>query len=130
MSGRIKHQEIFVALRKAGLTDRFEYRSPIEYDSSRRLEQFVEIIAAKAAAAEREECAAEIEALRNANEAFARRQEWWNDRMVELEAAVLAEREECAKLVENCLSEVTLGIYGDASLAKDVAAEIRARGKE
>lgn len=57
MSGRIKHQEIFVALRKAGLTQNFEYRSPIEYDSSRRLEQFVEIIAAKAAAEEREECA-------------------------------------------------------------------------
>ena len=50
----MKRQEIFVALRKAGLTDRCEYRSPIEYDSSRRLEQFVEIIAAKAAAAERE----------------------------------------------------------------------------
>jgi len=57
MSGRIKHQEIFVALRKAGLTQNFEYRSPIEYDSSRRLEHFVELIAAKAAAAEREACA-------------------------------------------------------------------------
>ena len=57
MSGRIKHQDIFVALAQAGLTDRFEYRSVIEYDSSRRLEQFVEIIAAKAAADEREECA-------------------------------------------------------------------------
>jgi translation initiation factor 2 alpha subunit (eIF-2alpha) len=57
MSGRIKHQDIFVALRKAGLTQHFEYRSPIEYDSSRRLEHFVELIAAKAAAAEREACA-------------------------------------------------------------------------
>ena len=57
MSGRIKHQDIFVALHKAGLTQHFEYRSPIEYDASRRLEQFVEIIAAKAAAAEREACA-------------------------------------------------------------------------
>jgi len=57
MSGRIKHQEIFVALRKAGLTQNFEYRSPIEYDSSRRLEHFGELIAAKAAAAEREACA-------------------------------------------------------------------------
>ena len=57
MSGRIKHQDIFVALAKTGLTQHFEYRSPIEYDSSRRLEQFVEIIAAKAAAAEREACA-------------------------------------------------------------------------
>ena len=57
MSGRIKHQDIFVALHKTGLTQHFEYRSPIEYDASRRLEQFVEIIAAKAAAAEREACA-------------------------------------------------------------------------
>jgi hypothetical protein len=57
MSGRIKHQDIFVALAKTGLTQHFEYRSHIEYDSSRRLEQFVEIIAAKAAAAEREACA-------------------------------------------------------------------------
>lgn len=57
MSGRIKHQEIFVALAQTGLTQHFEYRSPIEYDSSRRLEQFVEIIAAKAAADEREACA-------------------------------------------------------------------------
>ena len=53
----MKRQEIFVALRKAGLTDRFEYRSVIEYDSSMRLEHFVELIAAKAAAAEREACA-------------------------------------------------------------------------
>jgi len=61
MSGRIKHQDIFVALHKTGLTQHFEYRSPIEYDSSRRLEQFVEIIAAKAAAAEREACAKIVE---------------------------------------------------------------------
>lgn len=41
------------------------------------------------------------------------------------------EREACAKLVETgLLSEVTLGIYGDDSLAKDVAADIRARGEE
>ena len=57
MSGRIKHQDIFVALAQTGLTQHFEYRSVVEYDSSRRLEQFVEIIAAKAAAAEREACA-------------------------------------------------------------------------
>ena len=54
-----------MALRKAGLTDRFEYRSPIEYDSSRRLEHFVELIAAKAAAAEREACAKEAENEKN-----------------------------------------------------------------
>tara|TARA_R110000822_G_scaffold52773_4_gene136531 strand:- start:1304 stop:1555 length:252 start_codon:yes stop_codon:yes gene_type:complete len=59
MSGRIKHQDIFVALAQTGLTQHFEYRSVVEYDSSRRLEQFVEIIAAKAAAAEREACAKE-----------------------------------------------------------------------
>jgi len=57
MSGRIKPQDIFVALAQTGLTQHFEYRSVVEYDSSRRLEQFVEIIAAKAAAEEREECA-------------------------------------------------------------------------
>ena len=52
-------------------------------------------------------------------------------RQKNLAAAVLAEREACAKLVETgLLAEVTLGIYGDASLAKDVAAEIRARGQE
>jgi len=41
------------------------------------------------------------------------------------------EREACAQMVETgFLSEVTLGIYGDESLAKDVAADIRARGEE
>jgi hypothetical protein len=89
MSGRIKHQDIFVALAQTGLTQHFEYRSVIEYDSSRRLEQFVEIIAAKAAAAEREECALVAE-----NE--------WN-----------FDSTEC-------------GI----DVANDIAAAIRARGKE
>tara|TARA_R110000822_G_scaffold52773_4_gene136532 strand:- start:1552 stop:1773 length:222 start_codon:yes stop_codon:yes gene_type:complete len=50
-------------------------------------------------------------------------------RLCELVAA--AEREACAQMVEaGLLSEVTLGIYGDKSLAKDVAADIRARGQE
>ena len=76
------------------------------------------------AAAEREACAAEIADLRNANEAFAARQEWWNDRMVALEAAVLAEREACAVLVETLLGE-------NPDLSEVfIAAEIRARGEE
>ena len=68
--------------------------------------------------AEREACAAEIAALRNANEAFARRQEWWNDRMVALEAAVLAEREACAVLAETPMYR------------HEIAEKIRARGQE
>ena len=99
------------------------------------LEKFSELIikecialAMVARVAEREECAAEIEALRNANEAFAARQEWWNDRMVELEGAVAAEREACAKEAENennfdsteCGTDVT----------NDIAAAIRARGEK
>ena len=35
---------------------------------------------------ERKRLHAENEALREANEAFAKRQEWWNDKMVRLEA--------------------------------------------
>ena len=35
---------------------------------------------------------AEVEALRQANEAFAQRQEWWNDRMCALEAGCEALR--------------------------------------
>lgn len=38
------------------------------------------------AAAELRRLHAENEALREANEAFAQRQEWWNERMVALEA--------------------------------------------
>ena len=78
-----------------------------------KIERFVSLVVA----AERKECAAEIEALRNANEAFARRQEWWNDRMVALEAAVLAEREACAAIAY--LGDTTDAIYKC----------IRARGK-
>ena len=35
-----------------------------------------------------EAVAAELRRLHEANEAFAKRQEWWNDRMFELEAAL------------------------------------------
>ena len=38
------------------------------------------------AAAEREACAQVVERMHEANEAFAKRQEWWNDRMFEMEA--------------------------------------------
>lgn len=47
---------------------------------------------------------AEVEQLREANEAFAKRQEWWGKRMFELEKelgeAVLAEREACAAICD------------------------------
>jgi len=46
----------------------------------------------------------EIVELREANEAFAKRQEWWTERMFELEKqlgnAVLAEREACAAICD------------------------------
>jgi hypothetical protein len=106
------------------------------------LEKFSELIikecialAMVARVAEREECAAEIEALRNANEAFAARQEWWNDRMVELEGAVAAEREACAAICERHatgfdgeeLSDWKSG-YGDGAGA--CFNVIRARGEK
>lgn len=58
-----------------------------------------EIVKLRAAvAAEREAMKAELEELRKANEAFEVRQEWWTERMVDLEAqfkeALEAEREE------------------------------------
>tara|TARA_R110002126_G_scaffold82135_1_gene201638 strand:- start:22 stop:336 length:315 start_codon:yes stop_codon:yes gene_type:complete len=77
-----------------------------------------ERFAALVAAAERKRCTEEIEALRNANEAFAARQEWWNARMIELEAAVAAEREACAAIAY--LGDTTDAIYKC----------IRARGKQ
>tara|TARA_R110000868_G_scaffold20415_5_gene86428 strand:- start:2847 stop:3206 length:360 start_codon:yes stop_codon:yes gene_type:complete len=78
------------------------------------LERFAHLVAA----AERKRCTEEIEALRNANEAFAARQEWWNARMIELEAAVAAEREACAAIAY--LGDTTDAIYKC----------IRARGKQ
>lgn len=80
--------------------------------------------AALVAAAEREAIKAELEELRKANEEFGIRQEWWTERMVDLEAqlkeAVEAEREACAATVERGM--------GDWRLGKKVAEAIRARG--
>lgn len=42
----------------------------------------------------------EVEQLREANEAFGKRQDWWAERMFELEEAVRGEREACAALIE------------------------------
>ena len=42
---------------------------------------------------------AENKQLREANEAFGRLQEWWTERMFELEEAVLAEREACIEIL-------------------------------
>ena len=48
--------------------------------------------------------AGEYQALREANEEFAKRQEWWDRKMFQLEQqleeAVLAEREACAKVCD------------------------------
>lgn len=44
--------------------------------------------------------AQKIDILREANEAFGKRQEWWGKRMFELEHELLAEREACAKAAE------------------------------
>lgn len=59
------------ALRLADLCDRHGYMGNIEHNQI---------------AAELRRLHAECEALRQANEAFAQRQEWWNDRMCALEA--------------------------------------------
>lgn len=63
---------------------------------------------------------AENEQLREANRAFGKRQQWWNDRMFELEEEVLIEREACAQLVDDLVAErVPASTYSHA---------IRARG--
>ncbi len=72
-----------------------------------------------------------MEELRKANEAFGKRQEWWTERMVDLEAqlkeAVEAEREACAKVCD-------WRYMGDNNRedmeARRCAAAIRARGEE
>ena len=108
-------EEIIRLARQAGC---LVASSSLWFAESEALERFVALVAA----AEREACAAEIAALRNANEAFARRQEWWDDRMVAINVAVQDEREACAKLAERGM--------GDWLLGKKVANAIRARGQE
>jgi hypothetical protein len=84
--------------------------------------------------------AQKIEGLREANEAFAKRQEWWTERMFELEKqlgdAVLAEREACAMELERSKThlddvrlELAASTYFIASRVTEfLAARIRARG--
>lgn len=82
-----------------------------------------------------EQAEAEVEALREANDAFGRRQEWWTERMFTLEQecdalrayaeqAVLAEREECAKV---CDSRVVGDHNREDAEAARCAAAIRGR---
>jgi hypothetical protein len=61
-----------------------------------KLEKFANLVAA----AERETIKAELEELRKANEAFGKRQEWWTERMVDLEAQLEAERKACANIAQ------------------------------
>lgn len=90
---------------------------------------------------------AEVAQLREANEAFSKRQEWWNERMfelekklgnermLELEKAVAAEREACAKAVERARLQID-GAFGVTHQTDFIAtritdfyvATIRARG--
>lgn len=59
--------------------------------------------------------------LREANDAFGKRQEWWGKRMFELEHKLLAEREACADFLEH-------GVFDDDGHHKQYAKAIRARG--
>lgn len=74
--------------------------------------------------------AGEYQALREANEAFAKRQEWWDRKMFQLEQqleeAVLAEREACATVCEHVFDEAE--VPAERSAAEACAYAIRARG--
>lgn len=74
--------------------------------------------------------AGEYQALREANEEFAKRQEWWDRKMFQLEQqleeAVLAEREACARVCEAIRRDLLAGAeYYAAGKCIDA---IRARG--
>ena len=68
-----------------------------------------------------------IEELREANEAFGKRQEWWGKRMFELEHELLAEREACALVCEQVTAAWSEIEYNEACI--DCAKAIRARGE-
>ena len=121
-----------------------DYRGKIyggDDDNTDEMERFAALVAAE----EREECDHLIKGLLKANEAFAKRQEWWTERMFELifelekqlGEAVLAEREACALEVERArphmdgILELNASTYFIASRVTDyLAGRIRARGVE
>lgn len=73
----------------------------------------------------------EIVELREANEAFAKRQEWWGKRMFELEHELLAEREACAAICdEEAKWSSGVGDLNGAGAAVECGYKIRARGGE
>lgn len=63
------------------------------------------------------EAAAELRRLHEANEAFGKRQEWWNDRMVELEAALRQAVEALNTARPACFAETTLTAIDEAITA-------------
>jgi len=129
------HNDIIRMAREAGFDVNFDIKAvSVEgVHINKELERFAALVAA----AEREDIKAELEELREANEAFGKRQEWWTERMVDLEAqlkeAVKAEREECASFLENNVDLVgcptgNAMAYGRVLLV--CAAAIRERGDQ
>ena len=69
------------------------------------------------AAAELRRLVAENEALREVNEAFGKRQEWWNEKMVALEA-INAELREALRRCRDMVAHPDNLAFIDAALAK------------
>ncbi len=89
------------------------------------------------AAAELRRLHAENEALREANEAFGKRQEWWNERMVALEQqrdALLEALKSTGLFLHHCWCDVQMNDYSFEKLNQQMqivdAAIAKAEGEE
>ena len=101
--------------------------TPNHYDAAEYFED-VSLAAADALAlaVSMSSTADEIVKLREANEAFGKRQEWWGKRMFELEHELLAEREACALVCEQVTAAWSEVEYNEGCM--DCSKAIRARG--